>query len=120
MYSFAELCDPAKLYVVLTIISVLFLLIGRQFGASFTKVLFAAIWTFLLNWLCQKGYSSLSWFLVLIPFILMGFAIIVLMIAVTKKTHPPKPNTNPGPNPNPGPSPHPLPPIPPPHPPMSN
>jgi hypothetical protein len=38
------------------------------------KLLFAFIWTFLLGWLCQKGFRALSWFLVLLPYIFIALA----------------------------------------------
>jgi F0F1-type ATP synthase assembly protein I len=37
----------------------------------FSKLIFAFLWTFVLGWLCSKGYKSISWFLVLLPFIMM-------------------------------------------------
>ena len=45
-----------------------------------TKLVFALIWTFLLGWLCSKGLKTLSWFLVLLPYIL-----IAVMFVLPKK-----------------------------------
>ena len=70
--SFSELCDPAKLYFVLVIISIIIgLFSGFQFLAIIVKLIFAFIWTMVLNWLCKKGWQTLSWILVLLPFILI-------------------------------------------------
>ena len=38
------------------------------------KLVFAFIWTFILEWLCKKGYKSISWFLVLLPYIIIALA----------------------------------------------
>ena len=43
------------------------------------KILWIAFWTYLLNLLCKAGLTGLSWFLVLIPF-LMFFLVIAVMI----------------------------------------
>jgi H+/Cl- antiporter ClcA len=41
------------------------------------KVFFVAIWTWFLNFLCSQGYTVVSWFLVILPFI---FFIVILAI----------------------------------------
>ena len=43
------------------------------------KIMYVLVWTFLLNKLCMHGYGNISWFLVLLPFILM-FVLIALLI----------------------------------------
>ena len=43
---------------------------------TFMNLVFAFIWTYVLGWLCNKGYSSISWFLVLLPYIIMALAIL--------------------------------------------
>ena len=45
------------------------------FLAVAMKLFFAVIWTYILGWLCKKGLTAVSWFLVLLPFIifLLGF-----------------------------------------------
>jgi hypothetical protein len=39
--------------------------------AVFSKLIFAFLWAFILGWLCRKGYTAISWFLVLLPFIML-------------------------------------------------
>lgn len=74
--SFTELCSPAKIYFALAILSILVgLFSGINIGAILTKLFFALIWTWILSWLCKKGFLVLSWFLVLLPFI---FIVLVL------------------------------------------
>ena len=80
-------CLPAKIYLVLAVISVI---VGFISGATlvfvFIKLVFAIIWTILLNFLCSSGLAPLSWFLVLLPYIFILLAFIVLLTSrVTNK-----------------------------------
>ena len=69
---FEKLCSPAKLYFVVAIITMIIgLFSGFHMMAIVGKLVFALLFTFLLNWLCSKGYKSLSWFLVLLPYVLL-------------------------------------------------
>jgi hypothetical protein len=43
------------------------------------KALYILFWTFILNSLCKAGYKEVSWFLVLLPLILL-FIILALVI----------------------------------------
>jgi hypothetical protein len=52
------------------------LLVNRQFLGAIGQGLFAAIWVFVLNWICSEGWTGLSWFLVLLPVIIV---IIIIM-----------------------------------------
>jgi hypothetical protein len=68
-----ELCSPAMLYFIISVIAILFALFsGVKLVAIAMKSVFAIFWTFILNLLCKKGYKSVSWFLVLFPYFLMG------------------------------------------------
>ena len=78
---FSKICTHAKLYFALAILSILMGLFGGiQIVAVLGKLLFALIWTFILSWLCKIGLSGLSWFLVLLPFIL----ILLVMVGLIK------------------------------------
>lgn len=70
--TFNSLCDPAKLYFVLVFISILLSLFrGMPIMGALMKLVFAFFWVIVLNWICSKGYRGVSWFLVLLPFIMM-------------------------------------------------
>jgi hypothetical protein len=70
--SFEELCTPAKIYFALAILSILMgLFSGVHFMAVLGKLVFAVIYAYLLGWLCSKGWKNLSWFLVLLPYVLI-------------------------------------------------
>jgi len=76
---FKNLCTPAKIYFAIAVISSIIALInGVGFGSVLIKLIFAFFWTYVLGWLCNKGYKSISWFLVLFPFILILLAILLI------------------------------------------
>jgi len=75
MKNFSKLCTPAKIYFAIAVIATLFdLYNGASIMFAFWEIFFAFIWTFILGWLCDQGYKSISWFLVLLPYILMVLA----------------------------------------------
>jgi hypothetical protein len=73
MKDFSKLCTPAKIYFAIAVIAAI---VGLFTGVSvmilFMKLVFAFIWTYVLGWLCNKGYTSISWFLVLLPYIIIA------------------------------------------------
>ena len=83
MDSFSSLCTPAQVYVILTAFSLITMIFTQQYGAATGKFIFSIIYTFFLNWLCSKGFRGVSWFLVLLPFILLGVAFMFFIFAAT-------------------------------------
>ena len=96
---YAALCSPAKLYLVITGITYVLLFIQNirhpkhltigsysipldHHNVVYFLIKFAIIvgWTWLLNKICNKGYTNLSWFLVIIPYILMFVAIGLVVV----------------------------------------
>jgi hypothetical protein len=76
---FEKLCTPAKVYFAIAILSILFGLFANiRVFALFAKLVFAFIYTYILNFLCKKGYQSISWFLVVLPYLVMTFVMIDL------------------------------------------
>jgi hypothetical protein len=77
---FSKLCTPAKIYFAIAVIaSIIALVNGVGIVAVFVKLLFAFVWTYILAFLCNKGYQSLSWFLVLLPYIVILLGVIGVM-----------------------------------------
>jgi hypothetical protein len=95
-----SLCTPSKLYFVLSMLSILALLmqniskpktytVGRYTAPLehnnmlffIFKIIYVVIWTYLLNQLCRYGYGDMSWFLVLLPFLLMFVLIGLLLLS---------------------------------------
>ena len=80
---FSRMCTPAKLYFAIFLVNILFMLFHRvRLSLVFSKILFGCIWTYFLSWLCTKGYKSVSWFLVLLPFFLIMLVIICGAITI--------------------------------------
>jgi hypothetical protein len=50
------------------------------------KVLYVFFWTFILNTLCSYGYYKLSWFILLLPFILFFVVVSVMGQIVSRRT----------------------------------
>jgi predicted PurR-regulated permease PerM len=70
--TFAKLCTPAKIYFTLAVLSIIIgFFNGIHILAVLVKLFFAFIWTYILAWLCKKGFKAISWFLVLLPFIMI-------------------------------------------------
>ena len=105
MSVYQDLCTPAKVYVVLAVIYMIgayfsindfsnFMQVNQSkihpymnslnFSVSqstnsitIANILFTMFWTWILNCLCSAGYSRVSWFLVLFPYLLMFIAVAV-------------------------------------------
>lgn len=73
-----KLCPPALLYLLLSILPIM-VLIFYNVGISvfLIEIFFIALWTWLLNFFCKKGFSVLSWFLVLFPIFISTIVIIL-------------------------------------------
>jgi len=77
---FSKLCTPAKLYFAIAVVASLIALFNKvSLIAVFMKLVFAFIWTYILSWLCIHGYKSLSWFLVLLPYVFILLAVVGIM-----------------------------------------
>lgn len=73
-----KLCTPAWVYL---FISVFALLWNMSFSirSALLQLLLIGIWTYVLDFVCKKGYTWVSWVLVLAPYV---FAALVLLIAI--------------------------------------
>ena len=67
-----DLCPPALLYFVMAVISLMILVVSHiPFLYVLFKIAFISMWTGMLNFICKKGYTKVSWFLVISPFVAM-------------------------------------------------
>ena len=76
---FKHLCTPALIYLVISAITIVMAITRVHSAAIMSKVFFALLWTWFLNFLCTKGYKNVSWFLVLLPFILIFFGMFFMV-----------------------------------------
>ena len=99
---FRNLCTPAFVYLAISVI--MFIVIAVQNFGNTTKYcvgayecdlpntyimfIFKAVyilfWTFILNSLCKAGYKEVSWFLVLMPFILLFIILGLIIVSYSK------------------------------------
>jgi hypothetical protein len=99
-----SLCTPAFIYVLLSSIGII-ILAYQNYGNQnlycvgnvncpvqsttpvfVAKVLYVLFWTFVLNTLCSYGYYKLSWFILLLPFILFFIVVSVMGQIVSRRT----------------------------------
>ena len=93
-----ELCTPAMLYFIISVVALAMVLLqnlGNQNSynvGSFScrvpstalvfiiKLIYILFWTWVLNLICKDGHTSISWLLVLLPWILLFVMMGLLMI----------------------------------------
>ena len=99
-----SLCTPAFIYVLLSSIGII-ILAYQNYGNQnlycvgnvncpvqsttpvfVAKILYVLFWTFVLNTLCSYGYYKLSWFILLLPFILFFVFVSVMGQIVSRRT----------------------------------
>jgi hypothetical protein len=93
-----SLCTPAYIYFFISIFALVLMLV-QNMGAGdryclgvyscpsqnnatifLAKFLYIIFWTFILNSICKTGFSGISWFLVLFPFIFMFVALGIMIL----------------------------------------
>jgi len=98
-----SLCTPAQIYFFLSMFSILAIMTQNSMKSHIYKVgdfsvrtpfinivtfLFKIIgiliWTFILKYLCDNGFMSIAWFLVLLPIIFMFVIIGIFMLVITE------------------------------------
>jgi hypothetical protein len=88
-----KLCQPAYVYLVISMISIAILIyqnigntneycvgnfscqVSSTVNVFIVKTLYVIFWTFVLHSICKAGYKKVSWFLVLVPIILIAILI---------------------------------------------
>jgi hypothetical protein len=81
----ASLCTPAALYGGFGCLSLIMLIYEKySISAILLKALFIIGYTWLLNFLCLRGHTGISWFLVLLPFILLFITMVMVADVFTK------------------------------------
>ena len=84
--AFKKTCSPAQLYFVLGLIAILVSLkINVHINSIIINSCLLLLWTYLLNVFCKWGWSGLSWFLVLFPYIILLLTIFLLPLLLTEK-----------------------------------
>lgn len=99
---FRNLCTPAFVYLFISVLA--FIVIAVQNFGNTTKycigqfecylpntfimfvfkALYILFWTFVLNSLCKAGYREISWFIVLLPILLLFIILGLVIVTYTK------------------------------------
>lgn len=93
----SELCTPALIYFVLSVIGIVMAIfqnmgntnkyclgsfacqVPSTIAVFIVKFICVFFWTWVLNLMCADGHVGIAWFLVLIPFILLFLIILLIM-----------------------------------------
>jgi hypothetical protein len=84
-------CAPALVYLVLSAIAIISAITTASVFTIVLKIIFVLIWAWFLNYLCDSGYSAISWFLVFLPlifFVLMIFISFEVLYYASKNNTP--------------------------------
>ena len=76
---FMNICAPALLYVVFSLIHIIIDTFKGMYNTAFMKAIVMIMVTILLNILCQSGLGVIAWIIVFIPFILMTIIVSLLL-----------------------------------------
>jgi hypothetical protein len=74
-----NLCAPAIIYLIFSITQIIIDTFKGLYNTAFMKVIVMVMVTLLLNILCEKGLSVVSWVIVFIPFIMMTVIVSMLL-----------------------------------------
>ena len=74
-----NLCGPAIIYLIFSITQIIIDIFKGLYNTAFMKAIVMVMVTLLLNILCQKGLSVVSWIIVFIPFIMMTVIVSMLL-----------------------------------------
>ena len=75
-----DFCAPALLYIAFSLTHIIIDVFKHMYNTALVKFIVMIIFTFLLNILCQRGLTVISWFIVFIPFITMTIITTLLLI----------------------------------------
>jgi hypothetical protein len=94
-----KLCTPALIYLILSMITLAVMALQNIFNVDtyclgnfecqttnaiwlifVIKFIYVLFWTWILNLICKAGYTNVSWFLLLIPYILFFIIIMTMMM----------------------------------------
>lgn len=83
-----SLCTPSQVYLV---VSVILMVVTTVMGKPSIRyvvihVLYIMFWTLLLSFICYLGYPSVSWFILLLPFIIIAAAIVYIFASSVVKS----------------------------------
>jgi len=72
-----KLCPPAIVYLVLAVIGLVLNFMNLSLLSGIVHIAFVFIYTFVLNWICSKGYTWVSWLLVILPYVFIALVVLI-------------------------------------------
>ena len=97
-FDLTKMCTPATIYFLISLISLILVginnldnndkicignyncYVGNNTTIFIVNAIYILFWTFVLDLMCKGGYSSLSWFILLLPFIIMFILFVTFMV----------------------------------------
>ena len=97
-FDLMNMCTPATIYFVISLVGLILVglnnldnndklcvgdyncYVGNNTTIFILNAIYILFWTFILDLMCKAGYSSLSWFVLLLPFIILVVLFLVLMV----------------------------------------
>ena len=78
-----NICTPALFYFILAIVSTSMMIVQKATAISIIiNIIFVIGWTWLLNFVCRKGFTPVSWMLVLSPYVIVFIALMTGVISM--------------------------------------
>lgn len=77
-----NLCAPAILYVGFSLTQIIIDMFKGFYNIAFFKSIVMIVFTLILNIMCSRGLSVVSWIIVFIPFIMMTYITAVVMFVL--------------------------------------
>ena len=100
-FDLMAMCTPATIYFVISLIALIILgvsnlgnndrlcigsydcNVGNNTIVFTLNAIYILFWTFLLDLMCKNGYTAISWFVLLLPF-LLSFIFLAMIMMKTK------------------------------------
>jgi len=97
-FDLTKMCTPATIYFVISLIGLILVgvnnldtndtlcvgnyncYVGNNTTVFILNAIYILFWTFILDLMCKAGYSSLSWFVLLLPFIILFILFAIMMV----------------------------------------
>jgi len=79
MIGLGDLCAPTIIYLLFSLTQILLDLYSGLYNTAGMKAIVMVMVSILLNILCMRGMSVVSWIIVFIPFILMTTVVSILL-----------------------------------------
>ena len=77
-----NLCTPVILYIIFSATQIIIDIFKTMYNTAILKFILMIGFSFVLNFLCERGLGIISWILVFIPFIMMTIISSLLLFAL--------------------------------------